>query len=62
MPEINEFESVFIDNDKPELIFDATIQKDYPMPSTPGTTQGQVTTDPYNLYIWTGITWRLNAG
>ena len=38
------------------------IKADYPMPSTPGTTQGQVSTDPYNLYVWTGITWRLNAG
>lgn len=38
------------------------IQKDYPMPSTPGSVPGQVTPDPYNLYLWTGIAWRLNAG
>lgn len=29
MTEINDFESVFIDNDKPELIFDTTDQKDF---------------------------------
>lgn len=38
------------------------IMKDYPAPSTPGTHQGQVTTDPYNLYVYTGIAWALNAG
>lgn len=37
------------------------IKADYPMPSTPGTTPGQVSTDPYCLYVWTGISWAFNS-
>ena len=37
------------------------IKADYPMPSTPGTTLGQISSDPYSLYVWDGYSWSFNS-
>ena len=38
----------------------SAIMEDYPMPSTPGTTLGQISSDPYSLYVWDGFSWAFN--
>lgn len=37
------------------------IMKDYPTPSTPGSYDGQISTDPYSLYYWDGHAWSFNS-